>query len=82
MKEALHFIYKLFNVLLIGEQFPHNNFMRKLLIAPRTIVNKFLQVPEGILDFESDSFGLQWVSYYVGALHKSVNLSEFIFSLM
>lgn len=44
-EKAVNFIYKLFNVVLISEQFPHNNCRRKLLIAAITIVNKFLQVP-------------------------------------
>ena len=44
-EKALNFIYKLFNVLLISEQFPHNNSRRKLLIAARTRAYKFLQVP-------------------------------------
>lgn len=53
--------------------------MRKLLFAPRTIVNKFLQVPEGTLYFKSASLEPQWASYYLGTLHKSVNLPEPIF---
>lgn len=56
-EKAVNFIYKLFNVVLISEQFPHNNSRRKLLIAAITIVNKFLQVPQAFWTLNQPALG-------------------------